>query len=183
MSKVSVGTVIDELNIESIQGQAVQIPSNSNLTHLQFRRFAGCPMCNPHIQAFIRNHQTLVDHGIQEVAVFHSTKSDMLLHHSDAPFPLIADPDKSLYKKFGVEASVAALLHPKAWMAGMKGLFVRGAGLPALGESITGLPADFLIDASGKVLAVKYGTHAYDHWELEEVIELALHNAHSPMKY
>lgn len=172
MKKISTDTNIELLNLESIQGEKVSIPHDINFTHLQFRRFAGCPMCNLHIQNFIQNHQTLLSNGIQEVAVFHSTKASLLSHHAEAPFPLIADPDKLLYREFGVEQSIFSILHPRAWVAGIKGLFVPSIGLPNFGESVIGLPADFLINNLGKVVAFKYGTHAYDQWELEEVIDL-----------
>ena len=36
-----------------------------------------------------------------------------------------------------------------------------------------GLPADFLIAPSGQIKAVKYGTHAYDQWSVDELIALA----------
>jgi len=35
------------------------------------------------------------------------------------------------------------------------------------------LPADFLIARDGRVLACKYGTHAVDHWSVDEVVALA----------
>ncbi|GAB3809194.1 hypothetical protein GCM10027605_43400 [Micromonospora zhanjiangensis] len=36
-----------------------------------------------------------------------------------------------------------------------------------------GLPADFLIDGDGRVLAVRYGEHAYDQWSVDELLDLA----------
>ena len=36
-----------------------------------------------------------------------------------------------------------------------------------------GLPGDFLIAPSGRIKAVKYGTHAYDQWSVDELIRLA----------
>jgi hypothetical protein len=35
------------------------------------------------------------------------------------------------------------------------------------------LPADFLVDAQGRVVAAHYGRHADDHWEVDEVLRLA----------
>lgn len=172
MNKLNTETKLEVLSLESIQGEKVSIPHKSYFTHLQFRRFAGCPMCNLHIQTFIKNNQQLHDNGIQEVAVFHSTKASMRSHHADAPFPLVADPDKLLYKKFGVEQSILSIMHPRAWWAGIKGIFAPGVGLPNMGESVIGLPADFLIDNLGKIVAFKYGVHAYDQWGFEEVINL-----------
>lgn len=33
-----------------------------------------------------------------------------------------------------------------------------------------GLPADFLINSNGRVIAAKYGKHAYDHWSVDELL-------------
>jgi hypothetical protein len=38
-----------------------------------------------------------------------------------------------------------------------------------------GLPGDFLIAPSGQIKAVKYGTHAYDQWSVDELIALGTH--------
>ena len=173
MNRKHAGDILEPRTLESIQGSSVPIPHATQLTHLQFRRFAGCPMCNLHIQSFIKRHAELVAQGIQVVAVFHSSKNAMLEHQSSTPFPLIADPAKSLYKAFGVESSVLSVLNPKAWPAAIKGLLRHGPGFPARGESALGLPAEFLIDNSGQILAAKYGKHAYDQWGVEEVLELA----------
>ena len=179
MTQINPGKVIERKSLESIQGAHVDIPHPVQLTHLQFRRFAGCPMCNLHIQSFIRRHSDLVAHGIQEIAVFHSSKKAMLKHHSHAPFPLIADPTKSLYREFGVESSIMSVLNTKALYAAVSGLFRHGIGLPEFGESPLGLPADFLIDNTGRVVALKYGTHAYDQWEVDELLALAKQSSES----
>jgi hypothetical protein len=36
-----------------------------------------------------------------------------------------------------------------------------------------GLPADLLIAGDGRVVAVKYGTHAYDQWSVDELLGAA----------
>jgi hypothetical protein len=41
---------------------------------------------------------------------------------ADLPFTTIADPDKELYREFGVEASPKALLNLRAWSAGIRGM-------------------------------------------------------------
>ena len=40
-------------------------------------------------------------------------------------------------------------------------------------EAPFGLPGDFLIAPSGQIEAMKYGTHAYDQWSVDELIALA----------
>ena len=175
MKKISAGDMVKRHEIESIQSGRIQIPHPTRLTHIQFRRFAGCPMCNLHIHNFVQRNDELVSIGIQEVAVFHSSKKAMLEQYAEAPFDLIADPDKSLYAAFGVEASILSVLDPRSWLPAIKGLLRHGVSLPARGESTLGLPADFLISNDGRVLACKYGSHAFDQWTVDELVKLAGH--------
>jgi hypothetical protein len=46
-------------------------------------------------------------------------------------------------------------------------------GFRMIGGGPLGLPAEFLIAPSGQIKAVKYGTHAYDQWSVDELIALA----------
>jgi alkyl hydroperoxide reductase subunit AhpC len=48
--------------------------------------------------------------GIREVVVFHSTATELRKYQSDMAFPVIGDSDKTLYRRFGVEASARAVL-------------------------------------------------------------------------
>jgi len=173
MGKKTIGDSVEHRKLETIQSSEAEIPHSSMITHLQFRRFAGCPMCNLHIHSFVQRNNELLAHGVQEISVFHSSKKAMLKHHASAPFALIADPGKSLYREFGVEASLFSVLHPGSWGPMIKGIFQHGVSPPAFGENPLGLPADFLIDRSGKIVNLKYGSHAYDQWTVDEVIELA----------
>ena len=59
-------------------------------------------------------------------------------------------------------------------------LMRHGFGLPGQGESMLGLPADFLIAPDGRVLAAHYGSHADDQWSLDELLALA--RTHAPSK-
>jgi hypothetical protein len=44
-----------------LAGAPVSIPSTSHrLVHLQFRRFAGCPICNLHLRSIAVRHDELV---------------------------------------------------------------------------------------------------------------------------
>jgi hypothetical protein len=172
------GSRVDPLQLNAIDGRPVHLPHPQALTHLQFRRFAGCPMCNLHIHSFVRRHDELRQAGIQEVAVFHSSTADLLAQHAKAPFALIADPHKALYRQFGVEAGWCALLDPRAWPAGLRGLLRHGVGLPGKGESMLGLPADFLIAPDGRVLATHHGSHADDQWSMDELLTLASTHRH-----
>ncbi|MBQ1027538.1 peroxiredoxin-like family protein [Micromonospora sp. C95] len=175
MPKIDNGQVVDLLDLATIIGQRVRIPDPERLVHLQFRRFAGCPICNLHLRSITRRHDDIVAAGIREVAVFHSTAVDMHQYQSDLPFDAVADPDRRLYARFGVDASPWAVLHPRTWLAALRGVAAGSAARPAHGETALGLPADFLIDTDGRVLAHKYGHHADDQWSVDDLLRLAHH--------
>ena len=81
-------------------------------------------------------------------------------------------PGKKFYKQFGVESSPLAILSPPAWGAMVKGNLARDKpamkGFPENGPF--GLPAEFLNSPEGKLVAVHYGSHAYDQWSVEDVL-------------
>ena len=103
---------------------------------------------------------------------------EVLRYENDLPFTVVADPDRKLYRRFGVERSLAAL--PGAWRTlprALLGAVITTARLrrlppltPSGGE--LGCPADILIGSTGLVVAVKYGTHAADQWSVDELLEL-----------
>lgn len=174
MGKISVGDRILPRQIRSVHNTFLDVPG-ANLVHLQFRRFASCPICNLHIHTFVERHLELVEQGITEVVVFHSTEEETLKHASKIPFALIADPEKRLYKEFGIESSLLSVLNPASWRAALKGL-MKFAEVPyEKGQNLLGLPADFLVAPSGEVVACYYGEHADDHWEVDEVLYKARH--------
>ena len=115
MSKQAVigaGSVVAPRELVSVSGDAVPIPDPDRLIHLQFRRFAGCPICNVHLQSIARRHNEIDDAGIREVVVFHSTDEELRRYVADLPFAVVGDPDKVLYAEFGVGSSPRAVLDP-----------------------------------------------------------------------
>jgi hypothetical protein len=161
--------------LTAVDGTAVPVPHPDGPVHLQFRRFAGCPVCNLHLRSIVRRHDEIRAAGIREVVVFHSPAVELREHVAGLPFPVIADPRKELYREFGVEAGRRALLDPRAWPAiarGIVGGLVRRDRTPARvphGGRL-GLPADFLIAPDGSVRAHRYGTHVYDQWSVDELL-------------
>lgn len=180
--RLAPGTRIADRRITAISGDMVRIPDPDRLVHLQFRRFAGCPVCNLHLQSFVRRHSQVEEAGVREVVVFHSPAEELRLHAGHLPFALIADPDKRLYVEFGVESGARALLDPRAWGAiclgvfrSLLGILRRRAAVPAMRPrgGRLGLPADFLIGRDGRVLASKYGEHADDQWSVDELLRIS----------
>ncbi|MFB9177332.1 peroxiredoxin-like family protein [Dactylosporangium sucinum] len=168
--------------LQDVSGAEVHVPDPSRLVHLQFRRFAGCPVCNLHLRSIVKRHAEIEAAGIREVVVFHSSAADLREHVAGLPFAVIPDPTKRLYREFGVESSRRSLLHPRVWphiaaaVARSVWSLLRGRGrapslTPAGGR--WGLPADFLINPDGTLRASRYGEHAYDQWTVDDLLQLA----------
>jgi hypothetical protein len=165
--------------LRTITDQPVPIPDGERLVHLQFRRFAGCPVCTLHLHSFVRRQAEVLAANVREVVIFHSTASDLGRHAADLPFAVIPDPARRLYAEFGVGESPRAVLDPRAW-----GAIFRGVSRSLLASLPTkaplpparpegggfGLPADFLVASDGRVVASKYGEHADDQWSVDELL-------------
>ena len=180
------GDTITARVLTTIRSEPIRLPAAEGLTHLQFRRFAGCPICNIHLRSVARRHDEIEAAGICEVVVFHSPVEDMLPHQGELPFAAIADPDRELYTAFGVETAWRSVLHPRAWTTPLRPAAyavvargVRAGGVPGpRRQTMLGLPADFLIAPDGRIVAAKYGRHANDQWEVDELLQLAAPTAH-----
>ena len=173
------GSIVAAHELVGVSGEPVPIPDPDRLVHLQFRRFAGCPICNIHLQSIVRRHDEIAGAGIREIVVFHSTDEELRRYVDDLPFAVVGDPDKALYAEFGVGSAPRAVLDPRAVAPGLVSMArqaiggIRGqkplANLHPTGGRL-GLPADFLIGSDGRVTACKYGTHANDQWSVDEVL-------------
>ncbi|MEU0164454.1 peroxiredoxin-like family protein [Streptomyces iakyrus] len=181
------GSTVTGRRIDTVSGGPVGVPDPDRLVHLQFRRFAGCPVCHLHLRSVVRRHAEIEAAGVREVVVFHSPAEELLRHTADLPFAVVADPGKRLYAEFGVESAPRALLSPRAWGPVVRAVLrggrevLRGRErLPATRQpgGRLGLPADFLIGTDGRILAAKYGQHVYDQWPVDELLRLA--SSHRP---
>jgi peroxiredoxin len=180
MTEVKVGDVLNRCELVTIYGKPVQLPEPQRLMHLQFRRYAGCPVCNLHLRSITRRHDAILAAGIREVVVFHSSAETMLEFQGELPFAAIADPEKKLYSEFGVVrmspiVALTTALSPRSWLAAGRALRLAPSlrGAAGKGEEHLGLPADFLIGPGGRVLAAKYGKYVDDHWSVDELLDLA----------
>ncbi|ONH32267.1 peroxiredoxin-like family protein [Pseudofrankia asymbiotica] len=177
------GAVVTARELVPVAGPPVPVPDPAGrLVHLQFRRFAGCPICNLHLRSITRRIAEIEGAGVREVVVFHSLAAELARYADELPLTLIADPERRLYAEFGVESAARALLDPRAWGGVIRGVarstwaVLRRRDRPPARRQPNGrlgLPGDFLIAPDGKVLAARYGEHAYDQWSVDELLALA----------
>ncbi|MCW5648174.1 MAG: AhpC/TSA family protein [Ramlibacter sp.] len=131
---------------------------------LSFYRYASCPVCNFRMRAIIQHYPEWSGQGLHVVSVFQSPVESIRQYvgRQDAPFPIVADPDLTHYRRFGVEAR---------W----RGLFSLGVAITALKAFRSGFlpgrvdgpfertPADFLIAPDGRIALAHYGANIDDH--------------------
>jgi peroxiredoxin len=181
MGKFAAGDRVAARSLLDAFGRLVAVPDGSRVTHLQFRRFAGCPVCNLHLRSFVRRIGKIEAAGVQEVVVFHSTPEEMRQYEADLPFAVIGDAERKLYRAFGVESSPRALTDPRVYGPILKAVVFATVETIRRRRQVAnanphggrlGLPADFLIAPEGSVMAAKYGEHADDQWSVDEVLAL-----------
>ncbi|GAB2812706.1 peroxiredoxin-like family protein [Actinocorallia aurea] len=175
-------SIVAPRTLETVTGAPAPVPHPDGLVHLQFRRFAGCPICNVHLRSVARRYPEIQAAGVTEVAVFHAPVGELRPHVAELPFAVVADPARRLYVEFGVESAPRALLDPRVWPGIVRAVAaelpraLRGkAKFPALRPTggRLGLPGDFLIAPGGEVLAARIGAHADDQWSVDELLALA----------
>ena len=180
-TRLSPGHRVAARRILTLTG-TLTLPDPAGLIHLQFRRFAGCPVCDMHLRSMARAHEQIASAGIVEVVVFHSEADELRPFTAELPFAVVADPKKELYREFGVEASPRALLNPAAWLPILRGVCLSLVRILRGKQPVTsvrtkggklGLPADFLIAGDGRIVACKYGEHIYDQWSVDDLLAQA----------
>jgi peroxiredoxin len=166
----------DKAGLTSIWGKPVHLSHTDSrrLIHLQFRRYAGSPICSAHLCTFARRREEIWRREIEEIIVFHSSAEDLRARHGDLPFAVVADPARLLYREFAIGSSFRAMFHPRSVLGAVRGSIATRC--PRWGVHRSGrrsLPADFLIDGNGRVLVSKQGEHADDQWSVDELLALA----------
>lgn len=154
--------------------------THPGLTLLSFFRYASCPLCNLRVRELITKHEEFVENGTRILAIFQSP-AERIAHYvgtQSPPFPLIPDPDLTLYRLYGVESSWRGFAH--AWTLGISQVFkavVANGFLPGTMENdIHRVPADFLITPAGNLIDVYYGRDIGDHMSLDQIFSLAQHS-------
>lgn len=137
---------------------------------LSFYRDAGCPFCNLRIYELSKHYEALQRHNVVMIAVFHSNKDTIkkFVGRKSRPFPLLADPTKSIYTLYDVKRSVPMLMLAMMNVSRMFKAFARGFG-PSLGAMKPWLPADILIDETMVVQDSFYANDATTHIPMERI--------------
>ena len=173
--RLEVGSQAPVFRTTAIGGHTVDLAALRGRTVLlKFYRFATCPVCNLHMHHFIKDYRLVEAVGLTTVVLFHSPADKVAeAQREDAPFDLVPDPDKHMFRAYRVETGIAGLFSPavmrdygRALAAGYSpGLFTSDGG-------ILGNPADFIIDADGRIAFAHYGRQYADSLTAAEIADI-----------
>jgi thioredoxin-dependent peroxiredoxin len=173
--KLQEGQTAQDFTATDIYGREVKLSDfKGKKIILSFNRNVNCPFCNRRVHQIMGKNYKLKNAGVQLVFLFESSNEKLLssvFHEGISPWPIAGDPDKKVYKQYGVEQSTLKM---------MKTMFTSSVGqakkdtkelnLPEDKDaSMNLIPADFFIDENFKIVRAHYGKHLDDHVEIEEL--------------
>jgi len=166
------GDEVKNFSLEDISGKQISLSDfKDKKLMLSFYRYASCPLCNLRVQQLIQIHDELKSKGLFLVAFFQSPKESIAKYvgKQDAPFSIISDPERKIYKLFGVEHSWLGYLRGGVSLSMFRALW-NGFMIGKMEGKKNLLPADFLID-NLKVKKAYYGKTISDHLPIDEIKE------------
>ncbi|MFC4126327.1 hypothetical protein [Nocardia rhizosphaerae] len=60
MTRLKVGDQVAPEVLTAIDGRTVALGDSPRPVHLQFRRFAGCPICHLHLRSVVQRHDEIL---------------------------------------------------------------------------------------------------------------------------
>lgn len=141
---------------------------------VSFYRYASCPFCNLRVAELMEKEAGWRALGLDLVAFFQSPAASILEHagKQKPPFPILPDPNRDIYRLYGVESSLGGFLKAFASPDRLYEAVIKRKFKPGKMEGKkTLLPADFLIDAKGDIQIAYYGKDISDHLPVDAIEE------------
>src|SRR5690606_6069354 len=104
-TRIQVGALAPGFELTDVFGAPVRLQDyRGNCSMLSFYRYASCPLCNLRVHRLIQQRDSFASQGLRLIAVFHSSPESIRRYvaQQEVPFPIVADPDKTLYNRYGV---------------------------------------------------------------------------------
>jgi peroxiredoxin len=171
--RLNVGTLAPVFKARTRNGGEFDLAAFRGRTVLvKFYRFATCPVCNLHLHRFLHDYPAVKALGVETVVLYHSPEARLeRAQRDETPFPLVADPDKRVFRMFGVEKSWRGMFSLAVWrdylLAMLKGY---SPGMLSHDGGITGHPADFIVDPDGRIACAHYGRDYADSLTAADVV-------------
>ena len=120
-----------------------------------------------------RNKQSFEKAGAQVVLVGMGTPSESVEFAAKfkVPFPMVADPEKKLYRKFELKRmSTLGFLSPSLTLKGVAAI-VGGHGIGMPQGDVRQLPGVFIIDTAGEIVFSHFSSNPADHPDAKTIID------------
>lgn len=147
---------------------------------LGFFRHAGCPFCNLRVHSLLKSQDAFRAKNLEMIFFFESEAKLMLqssFHRDVSPVPLISDPQKIMYATYGIENSPAKSTKSHLTSFIVTAIKAKLAQVPmhlmAGNESISTMPAEFLIDENSIIRKMHYSQNLNDRLGLDVILEFA----------
>lgn len=164
--KLSPGAQAPAFTLPDLHGNPVSLAQfRGRRLLLSFYRYASCPFCNLRVHQLSQRAPEWQARGLDLVAVFQSPRESILEHAGSEPrpFAILPDPDRGLYRAYGVEGSWGGFLKGGLQVGKLASALKEGFLPGKMEGDINMVPADFLIDEEGRVAVAYYGHDISDH--------------------
>lgn len=164
-------------NVKDVFGRPIDLNTyRDNKVLIAFFRHAGCPFCNLRVHALSKMHEEFKSKGLEMIFFFESKDKVILrssFHTGVSPIPIISDPEKVWYNTYGLETSgyKSTVSHLTSFVQTV--IKAKSVGVPvhmmADGESISTIPAEFLLDKGLIIKKLHYSQRLNDRLEIADI--------------
>ena len=119
-----------------------------------------------------RNKKSIEKAGAQVVLVGMGTPSESAEFAAkfNVPFPIVADPEKKLYRKFELkQMSTLGFFSPSVALKGVAAI-VGGNGIGRPQGDVRQLPGVFIINTAGQIVFSHFSGNPADHPDLKTIL-------------
>lgn len=174
MTRLTSGVPAPVIETSDFLGEPVSLAAlRGRKVLLSFYRYASCPLCNLRMHQLVKAFPRLAP-DIALISVFQSPAEIVgtYVGRQDAPFPIVPDPQRRLYARYGLESHWLGLFR-KIWTSPWQILqaFSKGFLPGRVDGPFNAIPADFLIDENGVIQLAYYGRDIGDHLSMERIFQ------------
>eukprot|EP00190_Bangiopsis_sp_CCMP1999_P002079 CAMPEP_0198731292 /NCGR_PEP_ID=MMETSP1475-20131203/29213_1 /TAXON_ID= ORGANISM="Unidentified sp., Strain CCMP1999" /NCGR_SAMPLE_ID=MMETSP1475 /ASSEMBLY_ACC=CAM_ASM_001111 /LENGTH=186 /DNA_ID=CAMNT_0044494245 /DNA_START=23 /DNA_END=583 /DNA_ORIENTATION=+ len=168
-----------EFSKNTTKGTVLRVPSKNpgQITYICMRRSTLCCVCRRFAADLVRRNEDLKANNIKPVVVVRTDEESVAELERDMPdtaLEFISDAEGDLYNLFEVQSSlIKSFIKPSSAKKIIKTMMLTpDSRVPKPFKGMCSLPAEFLIDENGAVIAAKYSSGIADHWHVDEVLEI-----------
>ncbi len=175
--RLEAGIEVPAFSVTDLDGQTVTPASYAGRKlWLILSRFAACPFCSLLLRKVVERHDAVAAAGVDVLVIFPSAERRVRQFAAkyEPPFRLVADPEQTIFDRFGSETSWAGELRtainiPKVF----KALVASKMNPLGVDDAPHRMPSGYLIGPEGIIERVHYGSQLDDGLAVDEVLRWA----------